>query len=913
MNILRRFFNRRRHYDDLSISIQEHIEERTEELMEEGMPREVAQRSARREFGNVALIEQRSRESWQWPRLESIGADVRYAFRQLRRSPGFALTAILTLTLAVGANTAVFSLMDALLMRSLPVRDPHQLVLTSFDFGSWPTGGFNSSGYSGYEFSYPLFQRFQQQNEIFSHVFGYASLGFKDKNLVLRMHGDTVQASGTIVTGGYFDGLGVTAALGRAIQESDLVPSAPRVTVLSYAFWQRAFAGSPSAIGQSVTLNSTPYTVVGVAPPGFAGVQPGIVDDLWIPISRTSTLAPWGVGGVEESQTTSERWWWLTVMGRLRPGVSKQQAASGLSRELVATMAALKGARPSGRQLPFVKLEDGSRGMPFMQELYAQPAALLMGLVGLVLLAACANLATLLLARASARQREIAVRLAVGASPARVWRQLLTESLLLSVTGGALGILVAPFATRAIAAGLTTKTSERLSLGITLDYRVLLFTAAASVLTGLCFGIAPALRSSRVDVNSTLKDGAATDTGRSNLAMRSLVVAQAAISTILLIVSGIFLQSLAALRSQTTGFDQDHLLVFHLEPTQSGYADEQLLALYTQMEQRLAALPGVRSVTSIGNPFISGWQNDFDVQIEGYKAPNRQDPNVMNNTGGAHFLATAGIPLLMGRDFSESDTSTSPKVAIVNASFAKKYFGMRNPVGYHITFKPWKEDPVSYTIVGVCADAFYNSLRSEIKPTWYQAMAQEKAGYLKSVNFMLRANGDPAALTASVLAAVRNVDPRLLATDMKTESEQIDVALSSERMFAQLSTFFGALALLLAAIGLYGTLAYSVARREREMGIRLALGAERGGLVRLVLAQGLRLVLVGIVAGWIASALAARVLAHTIENVLFHVHALDPFSFVTAALILTTLACAAAAIPARRAASTDPMRALRSE
>jgi predicted permease len=910
--VLKWFFGRQRRYDDLSVSIQEHIEERTEELMEEGLTRGAAERRARREFGNVALIEQRSREAWQWPRLESIWADVRYAFRQLRKSPGFVLTAILTLTLAVGANTAVFSLMDALLLRSLPVRDPQQLALMSYDFGSSPTGGFNSSGYSGYEFSYPLFQRFRRQDKIFSDVFGYASLGFKEKNLVLRMHGDTMQASGTMVTGGYFNGLGVTAALGRSIQESDLAPAAPRVTVISYAFWQRVFAGSASAIGQSVTLNSISYTIVGVAPRGFTGVQPGIADDLWIPISRTSNLAPWGVGGVDESQTASERWWWLTVMGRLRPGISKQQAASGLSTELVATMTALKDAKPSGAQLPFVKLEDGSRGMQLMQAFYAQPAALLMGLVGLVLLAACANLATLLLARASARQREIAVRLAVGASPARVWRQLLTESLLLSITGGALGILVAPLAMRAIASGIITG-GNRYSLDLTLDTRVLFFTAALSILTGICFGLVPALRSSRVDVNSTLKDGAATDTGRSNLPMRSLVVAQAAISTMLLIVAGIFLQSLAGLRSQITGFDQGHLLVFHLDPTQSGYTGEQLPALYTQMEQRLAALPGVRNVTTIGNPFISGWQNNFDVQIEGYTAPDRQDPNVMNNAGGAHFLATAGIPLLMGRDFSESDTATSPKVAIVNESFAKKYFGARSPIGYHITFKPWKEDPVSYTIVGVCADAFYTSLRNGMKPTWYQAMAQQEMGYLKSVNFMLRANGDPAALTVSVVSAVRNVDARLLATDMKTESEQIDASLSSERMFAQLSTFFGALALLLAAIGLYGTLAYSVARREREMGIRLALGAERARLVRLVLAQGLRLVLVGIVAGWIASAVTGRALAHMIENVLFHVHALDAFSFVGAALILTTLACAAAVIPARRAASTDPMRALRSE
>ena len=510
MSWLQRIFRRRRIYDDLGEEVRQHLEAKTEQLMRiENLPRKEAEQAARRAFGNSTLVEERSREVWQWPKLESIWADTKYALRQLRKSPGFAITAILTLTLAVGANTAVFSLMDALLLRSLPVRNPRELVLFRYDFGSWPAGGFNSSGYSGYEFSYPLFERFRQQDQFFSDVFGYASLGFKEKNLVLRMGGETMQATGTMVTGGFFRGLGVTPVAGREIDDSDLSPSAPHVAVISYAFWQRTFANSPSAIGQSISLNSIPYTIIGVASPRFTGVQPGIVDDLWVPITRTPTLAPWGVGSIEESPTTSERWWWLSVIGRLRPGIDQRQAASALSPQLIATMATLKGAKPPSGKLPFIKLGDGGQGMPFMQETYAQPAKLLMGLVVLVLLAACANLATLLLSRASARSREIAVRLAVGASPVRIWRQLLTESLLLSVTGGALGILIAPSAMRAIAAGLTTRGSDRLSLDLTLDHRVLLFTTALSILTGLCFGIAPALRSSRIDVNSTLKDGTA--------------------------------------------------------------------------------------------------------------------------------------------------------------------------------------------------------------------------------------------------------------------------------------------------------------------------------------------------------------------------------------------------------------------
>ncbi len=735
------------------------------------------------------------------------------------------------------------------------------------------------------------------------------------------------------MTGGFFDGLGVAARVGRTIVDSDLSASAPHVAVISYAFWQRAFAGSPGVVGQSITLNSIPYTIVGVAARGFSGVQTGIADEVWIPITRTAMLAPWGVSSIDESPMTSERWWWLTVMGRLRPGVSREQAAAGAGTALVSTIANLNRQSekeesgksetaknelaPSGK-LPFIKFEDGSRGMPFMEEEYSEPITLLMGLVGLVLLAACANLATLLLARASTRSREIAVRLALGASPVRVWRQMLTESLLLSFSGGVLGVAAAPLAMRAIAAGLTRRGSNGLSEGLILDHRVLLFTAGLSVLTGLCFGIAPAVRSGRIDVNSSLKDGAATDSGRSRLPMRWLVVAQAAISTVLLIVSGIFLHSLAELRRQATGFDEKHLLVFSLQPSQSGYNDGQLPALYAEIRERLAGLPSVTSATTLGNRLISGWQSNFEVQIEGYKAPDNQDPNVISNTVGADFLRTSGILLLMGRDFAESDTIASPKVAILNEAFAKKYFAAANPLGRHLQFKPWDagkvvDKPVSYTIVGICGDARYTSMRDEMKPTWYEAMGQQDGSHLKNVHFMLRSRGDPTAVTASVLAALRGIDPGLVASDIKTEAEQIDDSISSDRMFAQLSTFFGGLALLLAAIGLYGTLAYSVARRQRELGIRLALGAERRKVVSLVLSQGLRLVAIGIVAGWILSALAGKMLAHLTESVLFHVTMLDAVSFVGAAMVLACLAAVTAFVPARRAANTDPIEVLRAE
>lgn len=913
MGWMKQLFSRRRRYDELSESIRDHLDEKIAELMDRGITRSEAESKARREFGNVTLIEQRSREVWQWPSFESILADIKYALRQLLKSPGFTITAILTLMLAIGANTAVFSLLDALLLRSLPVHKPQELVFFRHELGSWPAEGFNSSGWDNVEFSYPIYDRFHQQQKLFSDIFGYASLGFKEKNIVLRMSAEASEVTGTMVTGTFFEGLGVTAALGRAIEESDVSSAAPRVAVISYGLWQRAFAASPATVGQSITLNNIPYTIIGVAAPGFTGVQPGIRDDLWIPVTDAKALAPWGSGGLEESATSSERWWWLTIVGRLRPGVTKEQAAAALSPQFVTTLTVLKGSTSRSGKLPFIKLDDANRGMPFMEELYAKPAKFLMGLVVLVLLAACANLATLLLARGRARSREIAVRLAIGASRARVWRQLLTESILLSVTGGSLGILAAPIAMRTIASGFSQGGDRTLDL--TLDYRVLFFTALLCILTGVLFGIAPALRSGRMNVNSTLKDDAGTESTRSSLSMRLLVVVQATISTFLLIVCGIFLHSLSLLYSQRTGFDEDHLLIFHLAPMQSGYTPAQLPALYARIEQRLASLPGVRSATSMTSRFMSGWKNNFDVEIEGYDPPDRRQPNILNDEVGPRFLATAGIPLLQGRDFAESDTATSPKVAIINESLAKKYFEGRNPIGLHITFKPWDggKKPISYMIVGICRDALYYSLRNEPQPTWYQAMTQEPDNRLESINFMLRTEGNPTALATSARVALREVDQRLVADDVRTQSEQIDASLGSERTFALVSAFFGGLALLLATIGLYGTLAYNVSRRQREIGIRIALGAQRQRLLRMFLWQGLALVLLGIAIGCGASALAGRLLASMIAGLLFGVHTFDPLSFLGAAVILIALAGVAALVPARRATSTDPMQALRTE
>jgi predicted permease len=911
---LKYLFSRRRRYDELSETIREHLDEKIADLMDRGMTREQAESAARREFGNVTLIEQRSREVWQWPTLESIWADLKYTFRQLGKSPGFTMTAVVTLALAIGANTATFSMLNAVLLRTLPVRDPQNLVVLRWTSDEWPSDNLNVSGYSDYEFSYPTFQRLQSQHQIFLTLFGFASLGFKEGNVAIKVDGQTSSGTGTMVTDGFFQGLGVASAAGRLFQPLDMLPSAPRVAVISYAYWERQFAGSFAAIGREISLNGHFYTIIGVAAPKFTGLQAGEPDDLWIPVTDDPAIRPWTSDPPPgESLFTSRKMWWLTLVGRLRPGITPKQAEAALGPSLISDVNEVVGSPLPPRMQPHLHVDSGRRGLQNIQESYSKPALILMALVVLVLLAACANLAALLLARAHARSREIAARIALGASRTRIVRQLVTESLFLSVVGGLFGVLIAFAATRVFGM-LLSNSIDALSINLTLDRTVLAFTASISILTGALFGLAPAWQSTHIDVNSALKNNpvAAKDSrGHSRFTMnKSLVVTQAAISTFLLIGAGLFLHSLEQLRNQATGFDAKHLLVFRLQPPQSGYTDEQLQSLYADMRVRLAALPGVSSATVLGNRFIDSWISNGPTQVEGYTAPDRKDPLTMRNVVGPHFLEASGIALLAGRDVEESDTKNSPKVAIVNEAFVRQYFGGRNPIGYHIRYKIYTGQFVTFAIVGVCHDALYQSMRNPPKPTSYFSFLQDpEPSDHSAINFLLRTSGNPAALADEVRSTVREIDPNLLVSDLRTQEEQMDDSLVTDRLFAQLSGFFGVLALLLAAIGLYGTLSYSVTLRTREFGIRMALGAQRRLLLRMVLSQGLRLVLYGILAGLVTAALSRRVIA----SMLFGIQPWDWASFAGAGLLLVAVALFAAYLPARRAASIEPMQALRTE
>ena len=719
-----------------------------------------------------------------------------------------------------------------------------------------------------------------------------------------------------MVTGGYFSGLGISPVAGRLLSESDLQPSAPRAAVIAYAYWRKQFGGSFAVLGESIGLNGQSYTVVGVAPPGFSGLQPGQLEELWIPVTDEVAIRPWQSDPPHgQSMFGSRQWSWLTVVGRLQPGVNPKQAQAALEPERASEVQDATGTRTapiSGKQLHFDVLQGG-QGLQYIRKMYDRPAGILMALVVLVLIAACANLATLLLARASARSREIAVRLALGASRGLVMRQLLIESLLLSAAGGVCGILLAFAVTRSFGV-IPSRGIMDVSFDLTPDHTVLAFTVGASILTSILFGFVPALRSTHPDVNSALKGSAAGTTGaggRSSFALNQcLVVAQAAISVFLLIGSGLFLHSFERLRSQSTGFDSQHMLVFRLTPLQNGYTIAQLPDLYERVHQRLAALPGVHSVAEMRMRLVDNWISNGRVEIEGYKSPDSKEPNPLENFVGSRFLETAGIPLLAGRDFRDGDTTGAPKVAIVNQAFAEKFFAGKNPFGGHINFKNEAGQHVAFAVVGICRNTVYASLHAPIQPTWYIPFQQSPdPRSTETTNFALRANSDPGLLANSVRTALHQIDPGLLIGDLRTQTEQIDNSIAFDRTFAELSMFFGVLALLLAAIGLYGILSLNVARRTRELGIRVALGAKRGTLLRSVLAQSRGWVLTGIVLGIAMAALSG----HIVSSLLFGVQPLDWVSFLSAALLLVVVAVLAASLPARRAASIDPMQALRTE
>jgi predicted permease len=888
-----------------------HIQDRANDLERSGVPHADAGRRARLEFGGYQKFKEECREAQGTHFLETLIQDLRYALRMLRRSPGFTAVAVLTLALGIGANTAIFSLINAIMLRSLPVQDPQHLVLFQWESDKWPPH-FSMTGWqSDFSFSYEEFKEFSAQQNVMSSVFAFVPLGFNDQNTTVGINGEPTLADGAMVTGQYFSGLGVTPLLGRGISDADENPGAPRAVVISYVYWTRRFARDPSIIGKSVTLNGIPFTIVGVTPGNFYGISVGTEPDLWIPFDNKPNMRPWSMppGGTDSVNITERDWLCLNIMGRLKDGVTREQAQGALDAVFHQFVTA-DWHPPKESDIPHFILAPGSQGLPVVQDYTAQPIYMLMVAVGLLLLIACANVATLLLARANSRKKEISVRLAIGASRSRLIRQLLTESVLMSALGGLLGLVFANRGTQALIALISRANHGTMILDAGTDSRVLFFTLLVAMLSGILFGLAPALRASKADLLSAVKDNvsAVSDLRKKHRPGESLIVVQVAASVVLMIGAGLFVRTLANFKSHDFGFDQRNLLTFGLNPTRAGYHDARLVNLYTQLLDGIQALPGVRAATLIENAPFSGWSSkNSSVSVEG-SAQNPSNSQMYWQRVGPDFFSTMGIPIVLGRGIQRTDTAASPKVAVVDETFTKNYFPGENPVGHRFSLSS-KYDPAnSYEIVGVVRPAELTDVNPGVHPKGYVSYAQFPKN-LGQMFFEVRAEGPPATIVSELRNAVRQTDASLPLIALKTQAEETSEALSFQRLLARLTTIFGLLALLLAMIGLYGTLAYAVTRKTHEIGIRMALGAKPTNVLGMVLRQGITLTLIGVAFGVVATFGATRL----ISSMIFGVSPYDPLTFVAVAAILSIVALLACYIPARRAMKIDPMVALRYE
>ena len=999
----------KRMLEELDEDIREHIERETQDNIERGMTAAEARYAAMRKFGNVTRVKEETREVWSIVWLEQLWQDIRFGLRMLAKSPGFATVAILTLALGIGANTAIFSLIDAVMLRSLPVENPSELVLLKWGARNAPNiHGYMTSGDcptdlrpgatnpSGCSFSEPMFREIAQAN-IFLATAAFANSG----RLNLTGNGPATVINGQLVSGDFFRTMGLKAAIGRLVDTPDDTPSAAAVAVLNYGYWQSAFGGSRDVVGRTIELNNVAFTIVGVAEQRFTGITPGSDYDVWLPLSDAQRITDpmrW------RNRSSDASNWWLTIIGRRKPGTQlaqmqtvvsslfrnetlhgsvplfqageptgppspRQGAAAGgnpqLRREILGggapvlaggtvsigsqTRPQAEGTKPpvppashgsptpDGKNAPTeasgprtlstvadnpqVTLLPAQSGLTGTRTRYSNPLYVLMLAVGIILLIACANVAGLMLARAAARQKEMAVRLALGAGRSRVARQLLTESVMLSALGGMLGILFAYWGAHFIIAFVSSNQTRPLGFATGVDLRVLGFTIAVSLFTGILFGIAPTFRGTRVDLTPTLKEGQGSS-GRSGHGGgkwfsigNGLVVAQVALAMVVLVGAGLMVRTLANLRSIDVGFDSHNILVFGVDPTLIGYKGSQLDAFYRDLQGRLSEVPGVKSASYSMGALLSGGLMITSFHWPGTPADQNSDADALGV--GPNFFETLHIPFLAGREFNASDFKVSasnsgatptlaPTPVIVNQAFAEKYVGKENPIGKLFGQSEADGDgPGSpgYEIIGVVRDAKYSDLRREIHATLY--MPQSLGG----ASFELRTMADPRAILPAIREVVAQVSTNLPLFDIKTESEQIDRLLFQERLVARLSGFFGLLALVLACVGLYGLLSYEVSRRTREIGIRMALGAQPESVLKLVLRQGIVLAIVGAAAG-IGVALGVM---RYLSSMLYDVHANDPLTMIAVSVLLTLVALAACWIPARRATRVDPIVALRYE
>jgi len=841
--------------------------------------------------------------------------DIRYALRGFKRTPLFTLVAVLSLAFGIGANTAVFSLLDQVMLRLLPVKHPEELVLLT---EKGPHYGSNTGMHA---MSYPMYKDFSEHNDVFSGMFCRfpitASLGYGSRTELIDAE---------LVSGSYFPVLGVGAALGRTFTpDDDRIPNGHPLAVLSYSFWQSRFASDPSILNKTLVINGHSLTIVGVAQPGFDGVELGHTSKVFIPVMMKAQMTP------QWDAMKDRRWRWINAFGRLKPGVSLTRAQAALQ-PFMHSMIVMEVQEPAFRnasdftrkdfQRMTLELIPGSQGRSYLRRQLGTPLCVLMALTATVLLLACANLANLMLARAASREREMAVRLAIGAGRTRIIRQLLLESLLLSAFGAALGLTLAFAADKLLlTAYLPADAAGDLTISAVPDLRILVFTMAVMLVTVLIFGLVPAIQSSRADVAPTLKDQAGSVVSGGNVALRkALVAAQVTLSLLLLIGAGLFLRTLNNLRDLGPGFAPQRLLGFQLDPSLNGYSSDRCKIFYRRLADELTSTPGIQSVGLASMRILEDNEWDSTVTAEGFTAAPNENPEPYMNSISPNYFATLGVPILQGRDFTMKDTlsvshghkedgpfDNVPATIIINESFAKKYFSGRNPIGLHLGFGGDPGTRTDMEIIGVVKDIKYTNLRDEIP-------AQAFIPYLASpgvgeMTVYVRTALEPSQVIATVRRKVQNLDPSIPVYSMRTTEQQIDLSLRTERLVASLSTVFGALATLLAVIGLYGVMAYTVERRTREIGIRMALGAEQGNVIWMVMREVFLLVGVGVLVG-VPLAIG---LSSLVKNQLFGMAPHDPLTLIAATVGLAAVACLAGFVPALRASRVDPTRALRYE
>jgi predicted permease len=842
--------------------------------------------------------------------------DLRFGLRMLAKAPGFTAVAVLSLAFGIGANTAIFTLIDAVLLRTLPVHEPEELVLLRWSSVSqYPIGVRWLNGNNWEErgrhlstsISYPAFQQIRAgatgSGRAFSDVLAFAVAG----NPNVLTNGEGGNAFTQMVSGNYFSMLGIRPAIGRTLVESDDQPGAAPVCVVSDRFWSRRFGSDRSIAGKAVAINGIPFTIVGVTPPEFFGLQPGLAIDVSVPLALQRIVAPRWDPLV--SLFTAPDHWWLATMGRLNPGVSARQASASavtLFQRSIDPSLSFTEERP-----PVASLEaaPGGQGLDQLRRQYSRPLWILMGMVGLVLLIACANVANLQLARAASRQREIGVRLSLGAPRSRLIRQLLTESILLSSIGGALGFGMAWWGSRLLVRFLSYADSP-IPLNLQPDFRVLAFTAAACLVTGLLFGLAPAFRATRADLTPALKrDTPHAGAGVLRLGLaKGLMIGQVAFSLVLLFGAGLFVRTLVNLESLNVGFDQQNVLLFGVNGAGAGYRGAALNDFYDRVQERVAGLPGVVSATASYHLLLSGSSMDVGLWVPGFVPKTPERMHVRAFVAAPNFFQTMKIPLLRGRDFTGRDDLNAPKVVVVNEAFVKQYFADRDPIGRRIA---WDRTMPEMEIVGVVKDAKYYSLRNEAPSTIYLSFRQQQNS--SWMHFEVRTAADPRALIPDVRRLLASLDRSAAVFDVKTQTDQIDELLLQERLFAKLTSFFGLLALALASVGLYGILSYAVARRTGELGIRMALGAQRRNIVSMILRETMLVVAAGLALGIPAALAAGRLASGVISDLLYGLKAGDVSTVAIAAAALLAVAAVAGFLPARRASSIDPMVAVRSE